>query len=78
MLLKAIESTVICHHKQLDGFLSQDQNAARKLGSCPATEFNVLRSIGSGSEGLVLECHFPQSSESVALKLVCEEKVVCE
>jgi hypothetical protein len=59
-------------------FLSQDQTTAKKLGPCMDTEFEVLRYIGSGADGLVLECRVPESSALVALKLVCEGKIACE
>jgi hypothetical protein len=77
-MLKALESTGFRCNKQLSEFLSQDQNTTSKLGFCPTTEFNVLRGIGSGGEGLVLQCSFPQRSDPVALKLVCEGETVYE
>jgi hypothetical protein len=72
MLLQALDPTRICRYD----FLSHDRTTAQKLGPCAATEFEVVRHIGSGADGLVLECRVPQSSVSVALKLVCKRKVV--
>lgn len=67
MLLKALDPTSVSRHQHLHSFLSQHQNTAEQLGSYPGTEFKVLRGIGSGGEGLVLECRVPQNSNSVAL-----------
>jgi hypothetical protein len=71
MLLKVLDKKMVVYgNKQLTDFLSVDQNTAGKLGHNPATEFTVLRGIGSGAEGLVLQCR-SQESGLVALKLVC-------
>jgi hypothetical protein len=72
MQLQALDPTTIrCYD-----FFSHDQSTAHQLGPCAATEFEVVRHIGSGADGLVLECRVPQSSAPVALKLVCKGKVV--
>jgi hypothetical protein len=70
MLLRAHDSIDLFRYQRLNAFLSPNENTEEKLGRYQATEFEVLRYIGSGSEGLVLECHTPQSDASVALKLV--------
>jgi hypothetical protein len=74
MRLRVLDPTNIRRYD----FLAQDQTTAQKLVPCAATEFEVIRHIRSGADGLVLECRDPQSSGSVALKLVCGEKVVYE
>lgn len=71
MLLKTLHPPVALHEK-LNDFLSPYENTAMKLGLCQATEFDVVRCVGSGVDGLVLECRIPQSDASIALKLVCK------
>ncbi|KAH8724053.1 hypothetical protein GQ44DRAFT_728041 [Phaeosphaeriaceae sp. PMI808] len=70
MLLKALHPTIVLRNEQLNDFLSSDENTAEKLGPCQATEFDVVRLIGWGVDGLVLECCIPHSDVSVALKLL--------
>lgn len=79
MSLKALDSdvlTVPCF-KYLNDFLSREQEQKQeyteKLSFCPAAEFEILETIGSGGEGLVLKCRLPQDSNPVALKLVCKQ-----
>jgi hypothetical protein len=77
MLLESLDSSVVLRDTQLSSFLSQDWNDPQKLGPCQATAFEVLRYIGSGVDGLVLECRSPHGG-SVALKLVRKGNVFCE
>lgn len=75
MYLNALDSTVLTRSdlEYFNDFLSQDQEHPKKLSFCPAADLEVLETIGSGGEGLILKCSLPQYSNPVALKLVCKQ-----